>query len=62
MGMLTRESIYRGDDETEMMKMRPELPLLQFTSLTFNVYKYDPVAIYFIVLGSVLYTFFVFPV
>ena len=37
MGMLTRESIYRGDDQTEMMKMHPELPLLQFTSLTFNV-------------------------
>ena len=26
------------------------------------IYKYDPVAIYFIVLGSSLYTLFVFPV
>ena len=35
-----------------------------FNSLTFKVItdKYDPVAIYFIILGSGLYTLFVFPV
>ena len=35
-----------------------------FTPFTFKVItdKYDPVAIYFIVLGSILYTVFVFPV
>ena len=39
MGMLMRENIYRGDDQTEMMKMHPEPPLLQFTSLTLNVFQ-----------------------
>ena len=35
-----------------------------FNPFTFKVIidKYDPVAIYFIVLGSSLYTLFVFPV
>ena len=35
-----------------------------FNPFTFKVItdKYDPVAIYFIVLGSILYTIFVFPV
>ena len=50
--------------EAEIKSFKDKQQLRAFNLFTFKVVtdKYDPVAIYFIVLGSSLYTVFVFPV
>ena len=52
---------YKNKTPTYVVYKRPTSTLFPYTTL-FRSDKYDPIAIYFIVFASSLYTLFVFPV